>query len=84
LTIQRTSSRPANASAFQRAAPAPSGITTKKRNCRFWVFEEAGFPARFSRFFEATDARRSCSALKRDAPKSVLDPQRVYTEVELS
>ena len=51
-------------------------------NCRFWVFEEAGLPGAFLEFFEASDAATLAKA-HAAAPEQVLDPNRVYQEVEL-
>ena len=50
--------------------------------CRFWVFEEAGLPGAFLEFFEA-DSTERLSRAHADAPQAVLDPNRIYTEVEL-
>jgi hypothetical protein len=50
--------------------------------CRFWVFEEAGLPGAFLEFFEADDAATLTRA-HADAPETVLDPNRIYQEVEL-
>jgi hypothetical protein len=46
------------------------------------VFEEAGLPGAFLEFFEAPDAATLASA-HASAPDRVLDPARVYHEVEL-
>jgi hypothetical protein len=51
-------------------------------NCRFWVFEEAGLPGAFLEFFEADDSATLARA-HAAAPESVLDPNRIYQEVEL-
>lgn len=50
--------------------------------CRFWVFEEAGLPGAFLEFFEAND-HETLARAHADAPDSVLDPNRIYQEVEL-
>jgi hypothetical protein len=50
--------------------------------CKFWVFEEAGLPGAFLECFEAGDAATLTRA-HAEAPESVLDPNRLYNEVEL-
>jgi hypothetical protein len=52
-------------------------------HCRFWVFEEAGLPGAFLEFVEANDAATLTQA-HAEAPDSILDPNRIYREVELS
>jgi hypothetical protein len=52
-------------------------------NCRYWVFEESGLPGAFIEFVEASDRDTLDSALE-NAPDRLLDPARVYEEVELS
>jgi hypothetical protein len=54
----------------------------RQANCRFWVFEEASLPGAFIEFFEADDMD-TLSRAHAAATDSVLDPGRVYTEVEL-
>jgi len=81
LTIQRTLVTPPDRERFHERL-------RKKReyyasaNCRFWVFEEAGLPGAFLEFFEANDAETLARA-HAGAPEQVLDPNRVYREVEL-
>ena len=53
-----------------------------RAGCRFWVFEEAALPGAFLEFFEA-DKADTLSAAHASAPESVVDPGRVYQEVEL-
>jgi len=50
--------------------------------CRFWVFEEAGLPGAFLEFCEAPDPQTLARA-HASAPERVLDPARIYHEVEL-
>jgi hypothetical protein len=50
--------------------------------CEFWVFEEAALPGAFIEFTEAADAVALATA-HAAAPEQVLDPARIYTEVEL-
>lgn len=51
--------------------------------CQFWVFEEAALTGAFIEFSEAPDPA-TLSAAHAAAPGSVLDPSRIYTEVELT
>lgn len=51
--------------------------------CNFWVFEEVGLPGAFIEFTEATESQKLAEA-HRGAPDGILDPARVYKEVELT
>jgi hypothetical protein len=51
--------------------------------CRYWVFEESALPCAFIEFVEASD-RDTLDAALENAPDRLLDPARVYVEVELS
>ena len=53
-----------------------------KAGCRFWVFEEAALPGAFIEFTEAGD-RATLTAAHAGSPEKLLDPKRVYQEVEL-
>ena len=53
-----------------------------KPKCRLWVFEEVGLPGAFLEFYEA-DSAAALSAAHAGAPEPVVDPARVYREVEL-
>jgi hypothetical protein len=81
LTIQRTLVTPPDREKFalklqrKRAHYAQAG-------CRYWVFEETGLPGAFLEFFEAPDAATLTRA-HASAPERVLDPARLYHEVEL-
>lgn len=81
LTIQRTLVTPPDRGKFavrlqqKRAYYAQAG-------CRYWVFEETSLPGAFLEFFEAPDAD-TLSKAHAAAPERVLDPARVYHEVEL-
>jgi hypothetical protein len=46
------------------------------------VFEETGLPGAFLEFFEAPDAKTLARA-HASSPERVLDPARIYHEVEL-
>lgn len=50
-------------------------------NCRFWVFEEAALQGAFIEFTEADDEVTLASAHE-SAPHRILDPTRIYKEVE--
>jgi hypothetical protein len=81
LSIQRTLVTPPDRDRFHERLRRKREYYAKA-NCRFWAFEEAGLPGAFLEFFEAADAdtlRRAHAA----APDPVLDPNRVYNEVEL-
>jgi hypothetical protein len=54
-----------------------------KAKCQFWVFEEAALTGAFIEFTESTDAA-ILAAAHAAAPDHVLDPSRIYTELELS
>jgi hypothetical protein len=81
LTIQRTLVMPPEREKFaltlqrKRAYYASVG-------CRYTAFEEAGLPGAFLEFFEAPDAA-TLSRAHASAPDRVLDPARIYLEVEL-
>jgi hypothetical protein len=55
----------------------------KRSGCEFWAFEEASLAGAFIEFVEAADAG-TLEAAHAGAPEPVLDPARIYTEVELS
>ena len=55
----------------------------KRAGCDFWVFEEAALTGAFIEFVEAADAA-VLEAAHAAAPEPVLDPARIYTEVELT
>ena len=81
LTIQRTLVPPPDRERFQERCKRKAAYYTQA-NCRFWVFEETGLPGAFLEFFEASDAATLAKA-HASAPEPVLDPNRVYQEVEL-
>lgn len=54
-----------------------------RANCNFWVFEESGLPGAFLEFIEAEDAK-TLTAAQAQAPEQVVDPGRIYREVELT
>lgn len=81
LTIQRTLVTPPERKKFaarlqrMREYYASAG-------CRYWVFEETSLPGAFLEFFEAPDAATLARA-HASAPERVLDPARLYHEVEM-
>ncbi len=81
LTIQRTLVMPPDREKFavrlqkKYAYYAAAG-------CTYSVFEETGLPGAFLEFFEAPDAA-TLSRAHASAPERVLDPARLYHEVEL-
>jgi hypothetical protein len=82
LTMQRTLVLPAQRKTFFER------LSRKKRyyadaKCNFWVFEEAGLPGAFLEFVEAPDPETLARA-QAGAPDPLLDPGRVYTEVDIS
>jgi hypothetical protein len=81
LTIQRTLVTPPDRERFHEKLKKKQAYYAKA-NVRFWAFEEAGLPGAFLEFFEASDPGTLARA-HAAAPEPVLDPNRVYTEVEL-
>ena len=82
LTIQRTLVTPSERKRFhERLLERRSYFAQAK--CRYWVFEEAGLPGAFLEFVEASDRETLARALGA-SPDPILDPNRVYVEVELS
>ena len=51
-------------------------------HCRFWVFEETSLPGAFIEFTEADDPQTLSDAHSR-APERLLDPTRIYQQVEI-
>ena len=81
LSIQRTLVTPPDRERFHARLKRKREYYTKA-NCRFWAFEEAGLPGAFLEFFEAPDPE-TLSRAHAGAPEPVLDPNRIYMEVEL-
>lgn len=81
LTLQRTLVPPTDRDKFaERIARQRAHYTAA--GCKYDVFEEAALPGAFLEFFEAPDAPTLARA-HASASERVLDPNRVYTEVEL-
>jgi hypothetical protein len=55
----------------------------ERASCEFWVFEEAALAGAFIEFVEAAEAA-TLEAAHAAAPEPVLDPARIYTEVDLT
>jgi len=81
LTIQRTLVTPPDRERFHEKLRKKQAYYAQA-HCRFWAFEEAGLPGAFLEFFEAPDPGTLARA-HAAAPDPVLDPNRVYIEVEL-
>ena len=82
LTIQRTIV-PAAGRAQYLARARERRRFYADRGCNFWIFEEAALMGAFIEFTEAPD-RPTLSAAHAAAADRLVDPQRVYQEVELS
>jgi hypothetical protein len=81
LTIQRTLVTPPERKKFAEKLKRNREYYAQA-NCRYWVFEEAALPGAFLEFCEAPDAQTLARA-HAGAPERVLDPARIYHEVEL-
>jgi hypothetical protein len=81
LTVQRTLVTPPERKTFAEKLKQKREHYAQA-NCRYWVFEEAGLPGAFLEFCEAPDAATLTRA-HASAPERVLDPARIYHEVEL-
>jgi hypothetical protein len=81
LTIQRTTVTPPERERFHEKSRRKQAYYANV-NCRFWVFEESGLPGAFLEFVEASDPKTLAKALA-EAPEQLLDPKRIYVEVEL-
>jgi len=81
LTVQRTLVTPPEREKFAQKLQRTHAYYAAA-GCRYTVFEEAGLPGAFLEFFEAPDAETLARA-HASAPDRVLDPTRIYHEVEL-
>jgi hypothetical protein len=81
LTVQRTLVTPPERKKFAERLKRNREYYAQA-NCRYWVFEEAGLPGAFLEFYEAADPQ-TLSRAHASAPERVLDPARIYHEVEL-
>jgi hypothetical protein len=76
LTIQRTLVTPRDREKFAVRLQRNQAYY-KQAGCRYWVFEETGLPGAFLEFFE-----RTLSSAHASSPERILDPARIYHEVE--
>jgi len=81
LTVQRTLVTPQERKKFAEKLKRNREYYAQA-NCRYWVFEEAGLPGAFLEFYEAPD-HQTLARAHAGAPERVLDPARIYHEVEL-
>lgn len=81
LTIQRTLVTPGERVRFHEKLRRKQEYYARAK-VRFWAFEEASLPGAFLEFFEADDPATLARA-HAAAPDLVMDPNRVYREVEL-
>ena len=81
LTVQRTLVTPPERKKFAEKLKQKREHYAQA-NCHYWVFEEAGLPGAFLEFCETPDAATLARA-HASAPERVLDPARIYHEVEL-
>ena len=54
----------------------------ERAGCKFWVFEEAALAGAFIEFTESASPD-ALAAAHAAAPEQVLDPDRIYNEVDL-
>jgi hypothetical protein len=81
LTIQRTAvPNGEREKYFERLRAAKAHYSTS--NCRFWVFEETALPGAFVEFTESDDEVSLINA-HATAPHRILDPERIYHELEI-
>jgi hypothetical protein len=81
LTIQR-SVIPASDRAKQLERLKAKRDHYRAKQCRYWVFEEAGVHGAFLEFVEA-DTADALAAAHATAPDAPIDATRIYLEVEL-
>jgi hypothetical protein len=81
LSVQRTLVTPNERKKFAERLKRKREYYTQA-NCQYWVFEETGLPGAFLEFYEAPDPQTLARA-HASAPERVLDPARIYHEVEL-
>ena len=80
LSIMRTTVTPPERKKYMERSRQKREHYTRAK-CRFWIFEEAGLPGAFLEFYEA-DTKEALTAAHASAPESVVDPGRIYKEVE--
>lgn len=82
LTIHRTVVTPAERARWSERIQARERHFAQA-GCRYWVFEEQALPGAFVEFCEANDAK-TLQAAHAASPDPVLDPTRIYINVELA
>jgi hypothetical protein len=82
LTVQRTLVTPPDRERYAQRLERKREHY-QRSNCRFWVFEERSLPGAFLEFFEGPD-EATLQRAHAAAPEPVLDPNRVYMEVEFT
>lgn len=80
LTIHRQVVPPGDRARYLERARAKLAHYTAM-GVRFWIFEEHNLPGAFVEFVEA-DNPATLSAAHAAAPERVLDPARIYTQLE--
>ena len=81
LSLHRTIVTPGDRDRFlERARQLRSHYA--QHRCRYWVFEESELTGAFIEFVEAGEAALLTAALA-SAPDQMVDPARIYQEVEL-
>jgi hypothetical protein len=86
LTLQRTIVPPADRRRFLERARARKAEFARA-SCAFWLFEEKALPGAFIEFVESaseTTLSPALAAARESATEGVVDPARIYTEVELT
>ena len=81
LTVQRTLVTPPERKKFAERLKRNREYYAQA-NCRYWVFEEASLPGAFLEYCEAPD-HQTLARAHASAPEPMLDPARIYHEVEL-
>lgn len=82
LTIQRATVTSGDRSRYLDRLRAKLAHYTAS-NCRFWAFEEEALHGAFIEFTEADDAD-TLGRAHATAPDKLLDPSRIYRQVEIS
>ena len=81
LTIQRTTVPASEREKyFERLRTCSSHYSAA--NCRFWVCEEGGLKGAFIEFTEADD-ETTLAVAHANSPHRLLDPGRIYHEMEI-
>ena len=81
LSLQRTIVTPAERDRFLARARALRSHY-QAAGCRYWVFEEAELTGAFIEFAEAPGAEALAAANQSVPDEAVVDPARIYRELE--